>query len=233
MYFFTKSTMNAVIAILTLALSLTCLTGCKDEYLNQVPQREPTNEELEILDAKRFEEGRYGQREYLKKRAEKTPEDLAQASVSLMDYELMIPYLTEFQKKYPNLQITSVMSSIKGMVLWKELSPNENLQTQLTGLVQSRKESLEKRIKEAAEFNSSEPDTFSIMLLEALNAGNVRTFGFSVKGKIKDIEAMTEKEFDQTVRVIRLHVDLKWSVPSVFSEPIESNLKMDGSEKSK
>jgi len=208
--------MNAIFTLLLSGLLClgvaTGLAGCKDSSeATQQDSKVVEYDQVKIRQAS-FERMRKTSREFLTKESTKNPDGTGFATLSLKDY-INVSYLEEFEKKYPNLKIIRVMLIIKGANLPAEPDPGLPLKSQLDAAISFR---MSEFVRELQKSKDLDPKLFSAdeikraiasaqEYVDAINAGNVRTYGFAVQGKFKDIEEMARKEYNgKEIRVINV-----------------------------
>lgn len=212
---------------MVLMSTLMCMigVGCTGELGDTIPKdRESmTHEERAEEQKVYFEELRKRNREFLTTAAQKNPEKMGTGILSLMDYE-HISIMEDFAKKYPDLQVSAYVFSVKGATHYVNLEQGKDLRQQIE---QEKKRYMQRKlrnIKEAKENPNKEIAAdgvaFEQKFVDALEADNVRTFGFNVIGKLKDLEAMAEQEYNKTVRVVVLSPEIDWHASNLYHEPI-------------
>lgn len=235
-----RKSSHMFVLLSALALFSMLLTGCeggKPQIQADDPRANMTAEERKQEQIRFFEEVRSGNKQYLQSAGEKLPEEVGMALLSLTDY-YNISYLKEFAEKYPELKIREFMFSVLGAVHLAKINMDLPLAQELERLTQEERGYLEKNIAGYQglenEQSRKEAIAFEQTYLDALNDGNIRTYGFAVIGKLEDINAMADKEYGgKHLRVIVLAAGIDSWVPVMYYEPIYANNNMPPTEKYK
>lgn len=201
---------NKTAAILLLSVSiLSCLNlvGCKDPAVNSKPDfalvapPKLSEEELAKKEIREFKEMVAHNLEVLEDEAKANPDQTGWAVVSLKDYFLLTT-LEDFNKKYPELTIVETNHMLFGGATSSVLDTKKPLHDEIERLIRYWNKYAEWNMRDRL---SLRKDRFSqetidraaeeaTKILEVAKARKVRTMGFAVEGKLKDILAMAKAE---------------------------------------
>lgn len=191
---FTHTTMNKLSTIVFAIIGMffvLVLTGCDlspDKPYNPFNQGPPPGYDPAVDQKTRFEAMRKRTRNNLAEDAKNNPDKFTYVTMSLWDY-YPITTLVDFEKKYPNLKVIFTEVMVKGSTTPTELNPDLPLTQELDRAIHQSELEFERLVKTIdPHFQDS---------IDAIKAGNVRTFGFGIQGKLKDIEAMAEQEYGE------------------------------------
>lgn len=228
---------STLTAILICTAALFAFTGCEDSRGNvprvvygdsqeSDPRANMSAEERMQEKKVWFEEMRQGNRKFLAEAAKNKPEELGMALLSLTDYHPIIR-MEEFVTKYSNLKVKEFEFSVLGAKHLFKVDMNLPLHDEVERSIKEEIEYLHQNIKDAQEIKNERGRTERLALensyLNAVNAGNVRTYGFAVIGKLEDIEIMAQAEFGgKFVRVIQLAAGVDDLVPTNYFDPVDA-----------
>jgi len=219
--------MNAIFTLLLSGLLCfgvaTGLAGCKDSSeatpvpsMNQDggPYDPALIKKLEEEKIARFEVIRAANRKNLATKAQQTPEKVERVTLSLFE-PASIKYLEEFEKTYPKLNIVETSLDAGGARSWTTFNPAMlSITDELKKVIEEKKKEYGDDLRSAENMDptvfSAEKIKRSIVsrkaYVDALNAGEIKTYAFTVEGKLKDIETMTQKEYDgKYLRVVNVN----------------------------
>lgn len=235
---FTPTPMNKITTFVFAALLMAApllLPGCSTTPEN--PYIPPSDAETQAYDSAadqkfRFERMRVRTRNALTQDAEATPEKMTYATMSLWDY-FPITTLVDFEKKYPGLKVTWTEFMVRGSTSPTGINPDVPLTQELDAFTNKMTKWYERELQEVKDKPGIYPDpgdlTGAQVYVDAIKAGNIRTFGFGVQGKLKDIEAMARQEYgergqNKMIRVI-MEVGILSTGEVAYSayEPIYAN----------
>ncbi|GEM_PF-4637881 len=228
---------STLTAVLICTAALFAFTGCEDSRGNvprvvygdsqEADPRANMSAEERMQEKKVwFEEMRQGNRKFLAEAAKNKPEELGMALLSLTDYH-PITRMEEFVTKYSNLKVKEFQFSVLGAVHLFKVDMNLPLHDEVERSIKEDRARLEGNIREYGELKNpqsrNEAIAFEQKYLDAVNTGNVRTCGFAIIGKLKDIETMAQAEFGgKFVRVIQLAAGVDDSVPTNYFDPVDA-----------
>lgn len=235
---FTPTPMNKITTFVFAAVLLAApllLPGCSTTPEN--PYIPPSDAETQAYDSAadqkfRFERMRVRNRNSLTEEAQKSPDKMTYVTMSLWDY-YPITTLVDFEKKYPGLKVTWTEFMVRGMFSSFEINPELTLKNELDRYTQKKTTEYERELQEVKDnpgiYSNPGDLTGAQAYVDAIKAGNIRTFGFGVRGKLKDIEAMARQEYgehgqNKMIRVI-MEVGILSTGEVAYSayEPIYAN----------
>lgn len=206
MHTFTHTTMNKLSPIVFAVIGtffVLALAGCDmspDKPYNPFNQGPPPGYDPAVDQKTRFEAMRKRTRNNLAEDAKNNPDKFTYVTMSLWDYYPIIT-LVDFEKKYPSLKVIFTEVMVKGSTTPTELNPDLPLTQELDAVIKKQTLYYEgelQKIKSAPNVFTDPRDLIGAQaVVDAIKAGNVRTFGFGIQGRLKDIEAMAQQEYGE------------------------------------